>query len=53
MLARMWRTRTTPPFLVGLLASTTILEMCLAVPRKTGHGTTLGSNDIPRRCSNM
>jgi hypothetical protein len=31
MLAMMWRKRNTPPFLVGLQAGTTILEISLAV----------------------
>jgi hypothetical protein len=31
MLARMWRKRNTPPFLVGLQACTTTLEVNLAV----------------------
>jgi hypothetical protein len=35
MLARMWRKRNTPPFLVGLQAGTT-LEISLAVLRKVG-----------------
>ena len=39
MLAWMWRKRNTPPLLVGLQAGTTILEISLAVPQKTGHST--------------
>jgi hypothetical protein len=34
MLARMWRTRNTPPLLVGLQACTTTLEISLAVHQK-------------------
>ena len=40
MLVRMWRKWTTPPFLVGLQACTTTLEISLAFPQKTGHITT-------------
>jgi hypothetical protein len=36
----MWRNRNTPPFLVGLQACTTTLEISLAVPQKIGHSTT-------------
>ena len=39
MLVRMWRKRDIPPLLVGLQAGTTILEISLAVPQKTGHST--------------
>jgi hypothetical protein len=34
MLARMWRKRNTPPFVVGLQVATTTLEISLAVPKK-------------------
>jgi len=34
MLARMWRKRNTPPFLVGLQTGTTILEISLRFLRK-------------------
>jgi hypothetical protein len=34
MLVRMWRKRNTPPFLVGLQAGTTTLEISLVVPHK-------------------
>ena len=37
MLVRMCRKRNTPPFLVGLQACTTTLEISLAVPQKIGH----------------
>ena len=40
MLARMWRTRNSPPLLVGLKAGTTTLEISLAVLQKIGHSTT-------------
>jgi hypothetical protein len=43
MLARMWRKRNTPSFLVGLQAYTTSLEISLAVPPEIGHSTTRGS----------
>ena len=45
MLARMWRKRNTPPFLVGLQACTTTLEISLAVPQKIGHSTTRRSSN--------
>jgi hypothetical protein len=45
MLARMWRKRNTPPFLVELQACTTTLEISLAVPQKIGHSTTRGSRN--------
>ena len=55
--SRMSRKRNTPPFLVGLQACTTTLEISLAVPQKIGHYTTGGScntspGHISRRCSN-
>jgi hypothetical protein len=55
MLARMWRKGNTPPLLVGLQASTTTLEISLAVPQKIGHSTTGGFRNtspghISRRC---
>ena len=66
MLARMWRKRNTPSFLVGLQACTTTLEISLSVPQKIGHSTTRGSRiplldiypeDVPTRkkdpCSTM
>ena len=37
MLERMWRKRNTPPFLVGLQAGTTTLEINMEVPEKTGN----------------
>jgi hypothetical protein len=37
MLARMWRKRNIPPFLVGLQTVTTTLEINLAVPQKIGN----------------
>jgi hypothetical protein len=37
MLARMWRKRNTPPFLVGLQAGTTTLEVSMDFPQKIGH----------------
>jgi hypothetical protein len=36
MLVRMWRKRNTPPFLVGLQAGTTTLEISMAVSQKIG-----------------
>jgi hypothetical protein len=39
MLVRMWRKKNTPPFLVGLQAGTTTLEIRLVVPQKIGHST--------------
>ena len=35
----MWRKKNTPPLLVGVQASTTNLEINLAVPQKIGHST--------------
>jgi hypothetical protein len=57
MLARMWRKRNTPPFLVGLQACTTTLEISLTVPQKIGHSPTGESHitspaHLSRRCSN-
>jgi hypothetical protein len=37
MLARMWRKRNTPPFLVGLQTATTTLVVNLEVPQKIGN----------------
>ena len=42
MLARMWRMKNTPPFLVGFQACTTTLENSLGVSQKTVHSTTRG-----------
>jgi len=58
MLVRMWRKRNIPPFLVGLQTGTTILEISLEVPHKTGHWTTWGPSytslgNIPKRCSSI
>ena len=55
MLVRMWRKKNTPPFLVGLQAGTTTLEISLVVPQKIGHSTTGGTcnispGHISRRC---
>jgi hypothetical protein len=44
MLVRIWRKRNTPPFLVGLQAGTTTLEISLVVPQKIGHSTTRRSS---------
>jgi hypothetical protein len=41
----MWRKRNTAPFLVGLQADTTKLEISLAVHRKSGHSTTERSSN--------
>jgi hypothetical protein len=54
MLEKMWRKRNTPPFLVGLQAFITTLEISLVVPQKTGLSTTGRScntspGHIPRR----
>jgi hypothetical protein len=38
----MWRTRHTPPLLVGLQASKTTLEISLVVPVEIGNSSTLG-----------
>jgi hypothetical protein len=43
MLARIWRKRNTPPWLVGLQACITTLEIRLVVPQKIGYSTTGGS----------
>jgi hypothetical protein len=37
MLVRMWRKRNTPALLVGFQAGTTILEISLVAPQKTGQ----------------
>ena len=48
MLARMWRKRNIPSFLVGLKAVTTTLEISLMVPQKIRHSTTrISSNTSP------
>jgi hypothetical protein len=39
MLVGMWRKRNSLPFLVGLQAGTTTVEINLAVPQKIGHST--------------
>jgi hypothetical protein len=41
----MWRKRNNPPLLVELKASTTTLEISVAVPQKIGHSTTGGSRN--------
>jgi hypothetical protein len=40
MLAKMWRKRNTPPFLVGLQAGSTTLEINLVVPQKIVNSST-------------
>jgi hypothetical protein len=45
MLVRIWRKRNTPPFLVGLQACTTTVEISLAFPQRIGHRTTTGSRN--------
>ena len=40
MLARKWKNRNTPPFLVGLQTGTTTLEINLEVPQETGNRST-------------
>jgi hypothetical protein len=42
MLARMWRKRNTPPFLVGVQIGATTLEVSLEAPHNIGHSTTYG-----------
>jgi hypothetical protein len=37
MLVRMWWTRNTPPFLMGLQSGTTTLEISLVVPQKVAE----------------
>jgi hypothetical protein len=49
MLTRMWMKRNTPQLLVRLQASTTTLEISLAVPLKIGHSTTGGSSNLSPR----
>jgi hypothetical protein len=45
MLVRIRRNRNTPPFLVGLQAGTTTLEISLVVHQKIGHSTTRRSSN--------
>jgi hypothetical protein len=52
----MWRKRNTPPFLMGLQAGATTLDINLVVPQKIGHSSTGRSSNttpghIPRCCS--
>jgi hypothetical protein len=41
MLARMWRKRKTPPLLVGMQVSKTVLEISLVVLLKVGNRSSL------------
>jgi hypothetical protein len=48
MLARMWKKKNTPPFLVGFPDCATTLEVSLVVPQKIGHSITRRSNNTSR-----